>query len=196
MANSQPPVMCTGVRDIPASLVRRKLGQTQATSSLASYPLLPGDDQGPLIHTIFETDSEDLEVRANRQTIRKHAQEAVSFNLDKPPIYALVQGRLIDVDRVMFCRPFSGLDLPPCQQAICSRAHRNDCLQSVISLGYSTSEDDEAAPTDSIEPSPPDQEGGIPHRWRVVIMMAAAFVLCNMDKVPQHPAHPKPLYTL
>jgi 3-methyladenine DNA glycosylase AlkC len=56
--------MCTGARDIPSSLVRRKLWQTEATSSLASYPLLPGDDQGPLIHTILETDSDDLEVRA------------------------------------------------------------------------------------------------------------------------------------
>lgn len=24
---------------------------------------------------------------------------------------------------------------------------------------------------------------GVPHRWRIVIMMAVAFVLCNMDKV-------------
>ena len=62
VASDQRPVMCTGVRAIPASLVRRKPWQTQATSSLASYPLLPGDDQGPLIHTILETDSEDIEV--------------------------------------------------------------------------------------------------------------------------------------
>jgi hypothetical protein len=66
----------------------------------------------------------------------------------------------------------------------------------VISLGYSTSEDDEAAPNDSIEPPPPDGEGGIPHRWRVVIMMAAAFVLCNMDKVPQQSYKAQPLYTI
>lgn len=28
-----------------------------------------------------------------------------------------------------------------------------------------------------------DRAGGIPHRWKVVYMMAASFVLCNMDKV-------------
>ena len=56
--------------------------------------------------------------------------------------------------------------------------------QSVISLGYSTSEDDEETQLNGASPPlPPDDEGGIPHRWRVVIMMAAAFVLCNMDKV-------------
>lgn len=27
------------------------------------------------------------------------------------------------------------------------------------------------------------QQPRVPHRWRVVIMMALAFVLCNMDKV-------------
>lgn len=27
------------------------------------------------------------------------------------------------------------------------------------------------------------QPGLLPHRWRIVFMMAAAFVLCNMDKV-------------
>lgn len=31
-------------------------------------------------------------------------------------------------------------------------------------------------------PKPPK----IPHRWRVTIMMALAFVLCNMDKVSAH----------
>lgn len=33
--------------------------------------------------------------------------------------------------------------------------------------------------SDFIAPKPPK----IPHRWRVTIMMALAFVLCNMDKV-------------
>ena len=59
-------------------------------------------------------------------------------------------------------------------------------LQSVIGLGYSTSEDDEPQLNGASSPLPPDDEGGIPHRWRVVIMMAAAFVLCNMDKVRLH----------
>ncbi|KAL4857945.1 putative anion transporter 6 [Chlorella vulgaris] len=31
--------------------------------------------------------------------------------------------------------------------------------------------------------APPPAPGGIPHRWKVVSMMAASFVLCNMDKV-------------
>lgn len=31
--------------------------------------------------------------------------------------------------------------------------------------------------------TPPPQQDGIPHRWRVVGMMALSFVLCNMDKV-------------
>jgi hypothetical protein len=31
--------------------------------------------------------------------------------------------------------------------------------------------------------APPLAPGGIPHRWKVVSMMAASFVLCNMDKV-------------
>jgi hypothetical protein len=29
----------------------------------------------------------------------------------------------------------------------------------------------------------PAQQGFIAHRWRIVLMMAMAFVLCNMDKV-------------
>eukprot|EP00775_Hariotina_reticulata_P003301 gene3301-3577_t len=41
-------------------------------------------------------------------------------------------------------------------------------------------------------PEPSDSSGtagtvsagsGLPHRWRIVLMMAVAFVLCNMDKV-------------
>ena len=32
-------------------------------------------------------------------------------------------------------------------------------------------------------PAPAGEEGGIPHRWKLVWMMSAAFVLCNMDKV-------------
>jgi hypothetical protein len=31
--------------------------------------------------------------------------------------------------------------------------------------------------------APEVQQGGIAHRWRIVLMMATAFVLCNMDKV-------------
>lgn len=31
--------------------------------------------------------------------------------------------------------------------------------------------------------SPPEPDGGAPHRWQVVGMMALSFVLCNMDKV-------------
>lgn len=30
---------------------------------------------------------------------------------------------------------------------------------------------------------PPEKQPRIPHRWRVILMMALAFVLCNMDKV-------------
>lgn len=29
----------------------------------------------------------------------------------------------------------------------------------------------------------PAQQGFIAHRWRIVLMMSMAFVLCNMDKV-------------
>ena len=77
--------------------------------------------------------------------------------------------------------------LPPLHPAACHGTGASDCLQSVISRGYSTSEDDEAEPSEMAAPlPPPDGEGGIPHRWRVVIMMAAAFVLCNMDKVHGH----------
>ena len=35
--------------------------------------------------------------------------------------------------------------------------------------------------TDDEEPTPKGPK--VPHRWRVTIMMAVAFVLCNMDKV-------------
>eukprot|EP00884_Botryococcus_braunii_P007563 jgi/Botrbrau1/16808/Bobra.150_2s0035.1 len=39
-------------------------------------------------------------------------------------------------------------------------------------------------PSLAVNPAPEDPpQGGIPHRWRVVGMMALAFVLCNMDKV-------------
>lgn len=31
--------------------------------------------------------------------------------------------------------------------------------------------------------APEVQQGGVAHRWRIVFMMAVAFVLCNMDKV-------------
>lgn len=31
--------------------------------------------------------------------------------------------------------------------------------------------------------APTEQAGGVPHRWKVVGMMALSFVLCNMDKV-------------
>lgn len=30
------------------------------------------------------------------------------------------------------------------------------------------------------------KQGGLAHRWRIVFMMALAFVLCNMDKVSRH----------
>lgn len=49
-----------------------------------------------------------------------------------------------------------------------------------------------AIPSSSLQPSasssnaapvPPSDAGGIPQRWKVTIMMAIAFVLCNMDKV-------------
>jgi hypothetical protein len=29
----------------------------------------------------------------------------------------------------------------------------------------------------------PIYKKGLPHRWRITVMMAIAFVLCNMDKV-------------
>lgn len=38
-----------------------------------------------------------------------------------------------------------------------------------------------AAPT--AEAVPAEEQGGVPHRWQVVTMMALAFVCCNMDKV-------------
>jgi hypothetical protein len=46
-------------------------------------------------------------------------------------------------------------------------------------------------PADSSPDSPaaaalaaaPAQQGFIAHRWRIVLMMSMAFVLCNMDKV-------------
>lgn len=41
----------------------------------------------------------------------------------------------------------------------------------------------EAAIREGKEPPRPPEEKGIPHRWRVVGMMALSFVLCNMDKV-------------
>jgi hypothetical protein len=31
--------------------------------------------------------------------------------------------------------------------------------------------------------APAQQQGFIAHRWRIVLMMSMAFVLCNMDKV-------------
>jgi hypothetical protein len=37
---------------------------------------------------------------------------------------------------------------------------------------------------------PEDQPQRIPHRWRVVGMMALAFILCNMDKARRAPARP------
>jgi MFS family permease len=36
---------------------------------------------------------------------------------------------------------------------------------------------------DPEELSAPAKQAGLPHRWRLVTMMAVAFVLCNMDKV-------------
>ena len=39
-----------------------------------------------------------------------------------------------------------------------------------------------SAPSSSTS-SASSSPGGIPHRWRIVWMMSAAFVLCNMDKV-------------
>ena len=35
--------------------------------------------------------------------------------------------------------------------------------------------------TDDEDPTPNGPK--VPHRWRITIMMALAFVLCNMDKV-------------
>lgn len=37
------------------------------------------------------------------------------------------------------------------------------------------------SPTAAVAPEV--QQGGVAHRWRIVFMMAVAFVLCNMDKV-------------
>jgi hypothetical protein len=34
--------------------------------------------------------------------------------------------------------------------------------------------------------APVQQQGFIAHRWRIVLMMSMAFVLCNMDKVGLH----------
>lgn len=48
--------------------------------------------------------------------------------------------------------------------------------------------DSSTRPSSSGAPSPPPDDKRrprIPHRWRIVGMMALAFVLCNMDKV-QH----------
>ncbi len=52
----------------------------------------------------------------------------------------------------------------------------------------SSSDSEDAHPSTSKSASnggPPDNkpEPRIPHRWRIVGMMALAFVLCNMDKV-------------
>ena len=59
-----------------------------------------------------------------------------------------------------------------------------------IDESYESSSDDELADThhkssSNHKPPPPDDKPKffIPHRWRVVGMMALAFVLCNMDKV-------------
>ena len=56
-------------------------------------------------------------------------------------------------------------------------------LQSVIGLDYSEGllddDDDQAKAATGSQPP----EKGVPHRWQIVFMMAAAFVLCNMDKV-------------
>ena len=48
---------------------------------------------------------------------------------------------------------------------------------------------------------PPGKQPRIPHRWRVVLMMALAFVLCNMDKVHStafklFARHCSPMYNL
>ena len=41
----------------------------------------------------------------------------------------------------------------------------------------------ERSSADEEEPASLEPQGGIPHRWQIVFMMALAFVLCNMDKV-------------
>lgn len=57
-----------------------------------------------------------------------------------------------------------------------------DSHLDAVTLSNGTVPSLEAKPTAS-EDTP---QGGIPHRWRVVAMMAVAFVLCNMDKVNVH----------
>ena len=59
-------------------------------------------------------------------------------------------------------------------------------MQSVIGYDYSESDEDD---TEERNGSEPPEEEGIPHRWRVVAMMAAGFVLCNMDKVWLWPSY-------
>lgn len=53
--------------------------------------------------------------------------------------------------------------------------------QGVLGLDYSEELHGGAAVEAAGEEPPPEK--GIQHRWQVVFMMAAAFVLCNMDKV-------------
>eukprot|EP00878_Enallax_costatus_P024452 GHUV01026092.1.p1 GENE.GHUV01026092.1~~GHUV01026092.1.p1 ORF type:complete len:211 (+),score=26.95 GHUV01026092.1:430-1062(+) len=48
----------------------------------------------------------------------------------------------------------------------------------------SASNSEYAVPSAANDAAPVAASGGfVPHRWRIVLMMATAFVLCNMDKV-------------
>ena len=61
--------------------------------------------------------------------------------------------------------------------AAISSADTDDAADSSTDKHASSSQ-----PPSNGSPSP-EKQPRIPHRWRVVFMMAVAFVLCNMDKV-------------
>lgn len=60
-------------------------------------------------------------------------------------------------------------------------------VKKMLSVDSESDEEDifEEDSEDESEGEPP-KPPRIPHRWRVTIMMALAFVLCNMDKVSCH----------
>jgi hypothetical protein len=51
-----------------------------------------------------------------------------------------------------------------------------------VSSAAAAVEQQQQAPAAAVAPQDP-AGGGVAHRWRIVLMMSVAFVLCNMDKV-------------
>lgn len=116
---------------------------------------ISGDDQGSTIYTALANLYETGSFDESQFEAETYAREA--------------GGKVISGNGVLSAEQMKPNVLAAADEAAQAGAKLSEYATSAQSLS-------------SPPPTPPQQDG-IPHRWRVVGMMALSFVLCNMDKV-------------